>query len=455
MRTSILTLVTILAHAASLPAEVKLPGIFSDHMVLQHQMPVSIWGTAAPDEKVVVRFLGQEVAATADKEGKWSVKLAALKAGGPHELTVAGQNTIALKNVMVGEVWLCSGQSNMAMSHGQLITHAARLAREAPAGDELRFYNITGSVLKQSESTSWTPCTFDSAHDFSAVGLYFGRDLQKALGVHVGLIGASWGSTPVQQFYAPRPDPNRADRTLEGGAAYQRFIRPVQPYAIRGAIWYQGEANLGEAYNYRFLLPVLVKSWRDLWQQGDFPFLVAQQQSFGDAKGMQLTAEMRESQFFAVRSMTNAGIAVTADRGNSKHPYDKQPVGARLALVARAVAYKEKLVYEGPLFEKATVAGDMVRIRLGNLGGGLVVKNDVLTGFSIAGEDRQFVDAEAVLDGNEIVVSSPLVAKPVAVRYGWSDPAKMSLYNKEGLPAFPFRTDDFPLTSQPQPEVKR
>jgi sialate O-acetylesterase len=455
MRKIALVPLAILAFALPLRAEVKLPTVFSDHMVLQREMPVPVWGTAAPSEKVVVRFLGQEVAATADKDGKWSVKLAALKAGGPHELTVAGQNTIALKDVVVGEVWLCSGQSNMAMSHGQLITHAARLAREAPAGDELRFYNITGSVVKQSESTSWTPCSFDSAHDFSAVGLYFGRELQKALGVHVGLIGASWGSTPVQQFYGPRPDPNRADRVLEGGAQYKRFVQPVPPYAIRGAIWYQGEANLADAYNYRFLLPVLVKSWRDLWQQGDFPFLVAQQQSFGDAKVMQLTAEMRESQFVAVRGMTNAGIAVTADRGNSKHPYDKQPVGARLALVARAVAYKEKLVYEGPLFERATVVGGKVRIRLGNLGGGLVVKNDVLTGFSIAGEDREFVDAEAILEGSEIVVSSPQVAKPVAVRYGWSDPAKMSLYNKQGLPAFPFRTDDFPLTSQPQSEAKR
>jgi sialate O-acetylesterase len=447
MRVSTCVLAVILANARLASAEVQLPGVFSDHLVLQRDLPIPIWGTAGPEEKIVVQFLDRKVSATADKEGRWSVKLAPLKAGGPYELTIQGQNTIVLKDVVVGEVWLCSGQSNMAMGHGDLITPAMRQARQAPAGDELRLFNTPATPA--GSTTVWAPCSFDTAINFSAVGLYFGRDVQKALGVHIGLINAAWGSTPVQSFYAPRP----AEKVLQGGPKFEQLVRPVQPYAIRGAIWYQGEANLHEAYNYRSLLPVLVKSWRDLWQQGDFPFLVAQQHSYGNQELMAKCAEMRESQFVAVRAMTNAGIVVTADRGNGKHPRDKEPVGARLALAARAVAYKERLVHEGPLFGKATIADGKVRISFGNLGGGLTAKGNKVTGFTIAAEDRQFVDAEAVLDGSEIVVSSPQVATPVAVRYGWGDPTAMSLFNREGLPAFPFRTDDFPVTTQPPPKT--
>lgn len=433
--------------AASARAEVVPDPMFTDHMVLQRELPVPVWGTAEAGEKVRVRFLDQDISTVADKDGRWLVKLQPLKAGGPHEFTIEGKNRVTFKDVLVGEVWLCSGQSNMAVSYGELITPDVKKAQASPASGKVRFYNISGTLLKKEERTSWTPCSFESALPFSAVGVYFGRELQKALDVPVGLINASWGSTPIQSFYAPLANPEQKLRISEG-AMYKRMVAQVRPFALRGAIWYQGEANLAEAHNYRNLLPILVRSWRENWGQGDFPFLLAQQHQYGDEKLMQLTAEMAESQLVAVRGIKNAGFAVTADHGGHKHPRNKEPVGIRLALVARSLAYGEKIVHEGPRFDKAMIMDGKVRIRLTNLGGGLVVKNDKLTGFTIAGQEMKFLEGTAVLEGDEIVVSHPEIAQPAAVRYAWGTVAPMSVYNREGLPLPPSRTDSFTLISE-------
>jgi sialate O-acetylesterase len=457
LRIGLLAIFLLAGWSAPSRADVQPAAVFTDHMVLQREMPVPVWGKAEPGEKVRVRLGDQDVSTTADKDGRWSVKLKPMKAGGPHQMTIEGTNRVTLKDVLIGEVWICSGQSNMAVSFGELISPAAKKARQAPASDQVRFYNITGA--KKADDVAWVTCDFDSAQAFSAVGVFFGRELHQALKVPVGLINASWGSTGVQMFYAPVVDRERDVRVPEGGAMYNRMVRPVVPYAIRGAIWYQGEANLGQAYDYRWQLPLMVRSWREAWGQGDFPFLVCQQHSFGKEQEQNLTAEMRDSQSVAVRSMKNAALAVTADHGGHKHPRDKEPVGIRLALAARAVAYKEKIVYEGPTVEKATVEEGRIRIRLGNVGGGLVVKGDAVTGFSIAGEDGKFHDADATLKDGEVVVSSAKVAKPVAVRYGWGTGPALSIYNKEGLPVAPFRTDEFALTTQPKtksiPEEKK
>jgi sialate O-acetylesterase len=311
----------------TLRAEVVPAAIFTDHVVLQRQMAIPVWGTAATGEKVRVQLGDQDVSTTADKNGRWSVKLKPMEAGGPHQMTIEGTNRVTLKDVLIGEVWLCSGQSNMAVSFGELISPAAKKARQSPASDQVRFYNVTGATLKKADDVAWVPCDFDSAQAFSAVGVYFGRELQQALKVPVGLINASWGSTPVQMFYAPVVDRERDVRVPDGGGMYNRMVRPVVPYAFRGAIWYQGEANLGQAYDYRWQLPLMVRSWREAWGQGDFPFLVCQQHSYGNEREQNLTAEMRESQSAAVRSMKNAALAVTADHGGHKHPRDKEPVG--------------------------------------------------------------------------------------------------------------------------------
>jgi sialate O-acetylesterase len=495
-------------------AEVKPHALISDGMVLQQGAKAAVWGTADKDERVSVRFQGQEVSTTA-KGGRWLVHLSNLKAGGPFPLSIAGSNTIELPNVFVGEVWVCSGQSNMEWPVRLSADPEQTVANSK--NPQLRLFTVPRRVALTPESDvqgSWKECGPDTVVNFSAVAYAFGRDLQKARGVPVGLIHTSWGGTPAeawtsqpaleaepqlkpmvdqlakaQEEYpkalaaykeslagykelvakakaegkqpspAPRPpaDPKGAHRPA---GLYNGMIAPLLPYAIRGAIWYQGESNAGRAYQYRTLFPTMIRNWRAEWKQGDFPFLFVQLAPFMKIEaepGDSAWAELREAQLLTTKKLPNTGMAVITDVGDQAdiHPKWKEPVGARLALAARALAYGERIVHSGPVYESMKIEGNKAVLSFKHVGSGLVAKGGPLQGFAVAGEDRKFVKAEAEIQEDRVVVWSPQVANPVAVRFGWANYPVVNLWNKDGLPATPFRTDDFPLITAPKKATAR
>jgi len=503
-------------------AEVKLNPIFTDGAVLQQEANVPVWGTAGEGEKVTVQFDGQSATATA-KDGKWMVQLKPHKAGGPFVLTVAGENTITLNNVLVGEVWICSGQSNMGFE----LQFDANAATESATANypKLRTFNVErkNSVQPLAEVKGrWVECSPASSKYFTAVGYYFGRDLHKALGVPVGLIRSAYGATSAQAWTsldglekeeklhhyveeANKLAANYAQASatypgeladyqeklkkwdVEVGVAYQEILKawtaenqklklegkpaiprpkpvqprpsvpmspeghpnkptvlfngmiaPLMPYAIKGVIWYQGEGNAGQSPEYRTLFPRLIADWREKWGQGDFPFLFVQVAPFYN-----LPPAIREAQLLSWQKTPNTAMVVITDVGDATdiHPKQKEPVGARLALAARAIAYGEKIEYSGPVFDALKIDGERAVLSFKHLGSGLLAKDGDLQGFTIAGANKKFVAAKAEIKGDTVVVSSEEVRVPVAVRYGWENVPHVNLFNKEGLPASPFRTD--------------
>ena len=481
----------LLLAAASAFAAVRLPAIINDGMVLQRDKPVRIWGWAEPAEAVTVQFRGQTVSTHADDLGRWAAFLAASPAGGPFDLLVRGANQIKVANVLVGEVWIASGQSNMVWQVQQSRDATQEMA--AANFPQIRFFqveNVVSQVPLLDVRGMWQSTTPDTVGRFSGVGYFFARHLYKKLNVPVGIVQTAWGGTPAEAWVSGpalasdaalisvfadwaritetypaanlkyQMDLNRWERTYQGrkptpppgpnyqhmpSGLYNAMIAPLTPYAIRGAIWYQGENNAGKsrAWVYRRLFPTLIEDWRRAWGQGDFPFLFVQLANFTAADAQY--PELRESQSMAL-SLRNTGMAVTIDIGESKniHPKNKQDVGDRLALAARSVAYGESnLVASGPLFQEAVPEGSSVRVLFSSAGGGLEARGGTLKGFTIAGVDLKFVPAEARIDGQTVVVSSPSVPNPAYVRYAWADDPEVSLFNKEGLPASPFRSDDW------------
>ena len=525
---SVLLLITLTA----LQAAVKPNTLFTDNAVLQQGIPVPVWGTANDGEKVTVTFAGQKVETVA-KDGKWKVALSALKAcEEPQTMTIAGENTINIKNVLVGEVWVCSGQSNMEFT----LDRAANAATEIPSANypKLRMFNVAKSAAIQpqtEENGAWKECSPQNVRGFSAVGYFFGRDLLKSRGGAVGMIHPSWGGTPAQSWTSltglekdpelegyvkaigkvvadypqasakwnqespayqlaakqweeevgkefnpklaqwnndvkqaqaerkpkpPAPVPSRPKPVAPVNPAgpiagplaaptllYNAMIAPLIPYAIKGAIWYQGESNANKPEEYRTLFPRMIADWREKWGQGDFPFLFVQIAPYSGQP-----PEIREAQLVSWKKTPNTAMAVITDVGDAAdiHPTRKEPVGARLALAARALAYGDKSEYSGPVFDASTIAGNKATLTFSHVGGGLVAKDGALKGFTIAGNDKKFVAAEAHIVGNTVVVSSANVAAPVAIRYGWANVPDVNLFNKDGLPATPFRTDDWSKT---------
>jgi len=459
---------TVAAVTAPAMAKVAVNPVFSDNAVLQRDIKIPVWGIANDGEKVTVKFNGQEVSTTA-KGGNWRVDLAPVKAGGPFELTIAGENTITLKNILVGEVWIASGQSNMQWSVKQSDKPEETVA--ASANPQIRLLTVTrrATPLPQTDipaDNKWVECGPSTVGEFSAVAYHFGADLAKHLKVPIGLISTNYGGTPAEAWTSK--EAIAADPTLKayhGVAAndkpnspsglYNAMINPLIPYGIRGAIWYQGESNAARAYEYRTLFTTMIKDWRARWGEGDFPFLLVQLAPFTAIKpepGDSDWAELREAQYLATKTLPNVGMAVITDLGDEKdiHPKWKQPVGHRLALAARAMVHGEDVEHCGPVLASKTIEGDKVVLTFDHAKGGLTAKNGALTGFTVAGEDRKFVRAMAEIDGNKIIVSSPDVPKPVAVRYGWANFPVVNLFNKADLPATPFRTDEFPGVTQPK-----
>jgi sialate O-acetylesterase len=647
--------------AQSARAEVRLPSLFGDNMVLQQGPRSRVWGTAAPGERVSVRVAGREATATADAQGRWQAFVGPLKAGGSVELMVKGTNKLIFKNVLVGEVWVCSGQSNMEWPLAQ----AAGGAQDAAEGDAmLRHFAVEHTTAAEPRADvrgRWAVATPEEALRFSAVAFYFGRELRRRLGVPVGLIHTSWGGTPAeswtsrealaadpalrpildrheeamrnlpelrreydrrlaewnrrnekiiardegnrgeaQGFADPAHDasawgrmslpqqwenaglkvdgviwfrkeidvpprlagrdlvlslgaiddhdttyvngervgatdaetPNahaaprryrvparlvRAGRNVisvrvfdalggggltgpaadmrlsaEGGAGealpldgqwlykveavvpgrepdysnhpgpppgpdnpynpvvpYNAMLAPLTPFRVRGAIWYQGESNAGRAYQYRTLLPAMIRDWRARWNQGDFPFYFVQLANWRarrDEPSESDWAELREAQLMAMRTVPRTGMAVAVDIGEADdiHPRNKRDVGLRLARWALADTYGQRVEKSGPLYDSHRVEGGRVRVRFRHARGLKTSDGRAPTGFAVAGADRKFVWAEARVEGDSVVVWSDRVAQPVAVRYAWADNPAVNLYNADDLPASPFRTDDWP-----------
>ena len=427
------------------PAAIRLHGLISDGAVLQQGIDVPIWGTANDGEKVTVVFQGQTVTTVA-AGGRWLVKLKPLQPGGPFTLTIIGDNTIEVPNLLVGEVWVCSGQSNMAF---QLIgVPNAPLVVAAARDPLLRLCTVPtarADVPQTEVSVQWQE-SGPAANSFSAVAYFFGRDLRQTLRVPVGLIHGSVGATAISWWLnQPAFDkvpalraPIVAECQTNTSVLYNGMISPLQPYAIRGVIWYQGESDTPHPDRYQQLLPALITGWRQAWGQGDFPFLFVQA-----APNRWWTPELREAQLCSWQQTSKTAMVVTTDVGDpiEIHPPNKEPVGARLARAARAIAYGEKIEYSGPIYESLTVTGTEAVLSFQHTGTGLVAKEGNLKGFTIAGADHQFTNAIAKIAGTRVLVSSPDVPHPVAVRYGWSKVPDVNLYNREGIPASPFRTD--------------
>jgi sialate O-acetylesterase len=632
-------LVALLVNASPGRADVTPAPLFCDHAVLQQGMPIPVWGTADEGEEVTVSLAGQTATAVA-RDGKWSVRLPALPAGGPHVLTLAGKNRVEIIDVLIGEVWVCSGQSNMerqlGLREGQQPIKDWQAEVASADFPQIRHFGVAQRLALEPQTRvegQWRVCTPETAPDFSAVGFFFGRALHLARGTPIGLIHSAWGGTPAEAWTSHKglsripeakedlarldafrrdPDGARADYkrsldrwfevndpgsgrdspasaewvevrswpvmqlptaweragvpdfdgvawfrrevelplswagrdielhlgaiddidstwvngrfvgstalwneprvyrlpaglvkagrnvmavrvldtggngglwgggdpmrlvdandpaqtiTLEGEwryrlsllahkappppvnvsggsgtptVLYNGLIAPLQPYAIRGVIWYQGEANSGQAQLYRRIFPNLVSDWRRAWAQGDFPFLYVQIAPFHE-----MPPEIREAQRLSLATIPNSAMAVTIDVGdaNDIHPTDKKPVGERLALAARALAYGEQIEYSGPLFESFQIDGQRAVLKFSHAADGLVAQGGELKGFTIAGADKVFQPARAVIVGDTVEVSTDGVSAPTAVRYAWANVPEGNLYNRAGLPASPFATD--------------
>ena len=491
-------------HPHTARADVRLPAIFSDHAVLLSDAAVPVWGWADAGEKVEVSIAGQTKSATPDANGKWMLKLEALKADAkPQEMTVKGKNTLVVKDVLVGEVWLGSGQSNMAMT----VNRAKDFEKEQAASDlpQMRMFTVISGASDKAEENCqgvWLVCAPDKVAVFSAALFFCGREIHKALGVPVGMINSSVGGTPIESWIAPevqhaspelkgffemaiqtekkfdaeaakakfekdlakweadakqaraekKPLPKKpsdpvALRARKGnvGGLFNGKIAPLIPYAIRGALWYQGEANANgdKPPFYQHQLALLITDWRKRWGS-EFPFAWVQLPNFthpGDGWPL-----VREAMLKTLK-LPKTGMAITIDIGEAKniHPANKQEVGRRLSLWALGTVYGKKVAsISGPLPAGHEVKGDKIVLKFSHADGGLAAKDgDGLRGFMVAGEDKQWKPAATHIEGDTVNVCSPEIAKPVAVRYAWQDWPECNLVNGAGLPASPFRTDEW------------
>lgn len=480
-------------------AEITLPSVIGDNMVLQQKTASAIWGQAEPGEKVSVEGSWERASVesvVANKDGNWMVKIKTPPAGGPFKLTIQGNNTIELKNVMSGEVWVSGGQSNMdqpLLGYGDDQPTAGGPAEIAAAKyPNIRLFNIMpDAASEQPQFTcpgAWQECSPETVGMFSAIAYIFGKEIHQYTGVPVGLIHSCVGGTYLETWMKPEvvendPEFKKIDPALvqardawmaqnpdnelpfhfqdfeRTGRLYNGMIVPLIPYTIKGVIWYQGESNGARGEQYQRLFPAMIESWRAEWGQGDFPFYFVQLASFFDHKPTEEIpcekpvtpqahpwAELREAQRLTL-NVPNTGMAVAIDLGESNniHPARKVEVGERLALWALANDYGKKVPVSGPLYKSIKIEGGKMRISFDHTDGGLVSKGGPLEGFAIAGADEKFVWADAIIDGDSIVVSNADIKDPVAVRYAWEIDPLCNLYNGAGLPASPFRTDSWKL----------
>jgi sialate O-acetylesterase len=494
-------------------ADIRLPSVIGSHMVLQQEIPIQIWGWAEQGEEICVAFADQRAQTAVDGEGKWKITLKAMKAEeDPQKMIISGTQShpVVLDDILLGEVWVCSGQSNMEWELWK--THSSTPEIQRADFPQIRLFHVPRNVSTQpleDVEAEWRVCNPETARDFSAVAYYFGREIHQKLKVPVGLISTRWGGTriepwtPVSGFDSilelhsileeMESEEEEYRKTLRGflpefedwiekthlalsqetdlplqlkipqhphhdpqapTALYNAMIHPLIPFAIRGAIWYQGESNRNDCSIYAKKMEALIKGWREAWNVGDFPFYYVQLAPYDysytpEEVGSSVPDHLRlpliwEAQLDALK-IPNTGMAVITDIGNlyDIHPRNKKDVGYRLSLWALAQTYGWKeLVYSGPLYRSMNVEKDKIRIIFEHVGSGLIsLDNRPLTWFEIAGQDRTFFKARAKIDKDSVLVWSEKVAEPVAVRFGWHQTAEPNLGNMEGLPASPFRTD--------------
>jgi sialate O-acetylesterase len=562
MAKSSLLAVLIVLGALPAQADVKLPAIFGDHMVLQQDGKIPVWGWADAGEKVSVAIGSDKADTTGGADGKWRVDLAPMPTTATGvTMTVTGKNTLTFQDVLVGEVWLASGQSNMELKmNAGLVTGQDAIAQSA--NPQIRLFTVdkVADLTPQEDvKGSWKICGPDTVGSMSAVAYFFGRELQQKLQRPVGLLESDWGGTAIEswmsietlgalpftkggvdntqkrkdaepksaadrakaqadfqaaladwkknvddpfqpvirKWYADRdaakkagqpepPPPHEASNhpnsplgeMFEYTTLFNGMIAPIIPYAMRGAIWYQGESNSGgDGLNYDVLLKTMITDWRARWNEGDFPFLVVglancdARYPFPVDSGW---AGVRYGQAQVTDTLPNTGLAEAIDIGEAHniHPLDKLDLSRRLAADALAIAYKQNVPYQGPRFDSMKVDGGTLRVTYKDTGAGLTIgqppvdyqtalaahklatddplpPTDKLVGFAIAGADKKWVFADAKIDGNDVVLSSPQVPNPVAARYGWANNPQVNLYNKDGFPAVPFRTDDWGFVAPP------
>lgn len=503
------TAFAVLACVITVKGEIRVPAIFGDHMVIQRGQPNPVWGWADAGEEVTVTIGQQTHSTVADQTGKWRAVLQPLDVGAPLELTIQGKTSVTFRDVLVGEVWLCSGQSNMAWP----VQAANDSDLEIRTADYPRIRLISipqvGTQEPQDDfQGKWQRCSSQNVAEFSAVGYFFGRRLYETLGVPIGLIDNAWGGSAAEawvrrdllesdaRYRALMDRWEETERTYDHAKAlaeyeqaveawreadeaarsqgkerprrprsvrnpltgqhrpsnlYNGVLHPIIGFGIRGVIWYQGESNASRAYQYRHLFPLMIRHWRDEWRQGDFPFYWVQLADFQDEKAEpdeSAWAELREAQTMALRAVPNGGQAVIIDLGEAHdiHPKDKQGVADRLSRWALARDYGLDLNYRSPEYESMEIVDGKIVVTFSHVGRGLDtldVREPV--GFAIAGEDRQFVWGRArILGKNQVEVWHEDLTRPVAVRYAWADNPVCNLQSLEGLPATPFRTDDWP-----------
>lgn len=506
MKITTLGILVLLSYLTA--GAVNVNSLFSNNAVLQREVEVPIWGTANNNEKISVEFAGQKLNTVA-VGGKWLVKLKAMRANSiPQDLIIRGNNIIILKNILIGDVWLCSGQSNMVFEIKKLKPTGnsqtkVEVLSDAKNHPTIRQFLVPRPIDKSVDSVrtevngQWTVCDQNSVNEFSAVAYFFAKELNRKLQVPIGILNSSIGGTYGERWVAPselksnpelkyildlynksiaelpirmakynkelpekmekfrtdsleainfkknvprKPQPPRLQYEGAPGGFYNYMIQPLINFPIKGTLWYQGEHNAGGqmAIDYRKLLPSLIKSWREGFNLGEFPFIVVQIPGLRNQ-----TPEIRESQLITVKNTPNTGLVVISDVSDTLdvHPGNKQPVGERASLVALALAYNQKIEYSGPVYESMKREKDKIILSFSHIGGGLMSKDGALKNFEIAGDDNKFYPATAEIKGNNVVVSNPKVLNPQNVRMGWRNISICNLYNKDGLPASIFRTD--------------
>ncbi|RNI31642.1 sialate O-acetylesterase [Rufibacter latericius] len=456
-----LFIVALLSASSTSAGAVSLPAILGSHMVLQRNAEVILWGWGSTGEEVTVTgsWDNKPVKTKVNNQAQWSVKLQTSAANGPQTVTVKGYNTLVLEDVLLGEVWLCSGQSNMDWNANAGIDNAELHIKEANY-PSIRFFQAskrTADAPQVDLQGQWVVCTPETMKNFSSVGYFFGREIHRNLNTPVGLINSSWGGTPIEIWFSGQAiasNPVLAEAAakrkeveygpVQPAKAYNAMIAPLIPFRLAGALWYQGESNVDAPEVYAQMLPTLIQDWRTSWKN-DFPFYYVQiaPWKYGTPEERVRLAEAQ------LKTMTvpKTGMAVISDVGDTVdiHPRNKLDVGKRLASWALNKTYgKKEVAFSGPVYRDMKVEGNKIRLSFDHADQGLVAKGKELTHFEIAGEDQKFVPAKAKIDGKTIVVSAKEVKKPVAVRMGWNNTAVPNLFNKAGLPASTFRTDNWP-----------
>ncbi|MBA7568176.1 hypothetical protein ES708_09897 [subsurface metagenome] len=495
----------IITSEFSVSAKVKLPSVFSDKMVLQQKSIATIWGWADAGEKILITTSwGKKAEIVANTNGNWTVKISTPSGSySPQQITIKGENEIILKNILIGEVWLCSGQSNMGWSVSQSNNADEEIANAKYPN--IRFFHVPNTMAWEPQTdvnAEWQVCSPETVAKKSAAAYFFGRNLFQELNVPIGLIVSAWGGSDVQawidrrnasklgfqnivdwydqhessfkklraewmeginkwktqQKEGEKPDwSTRPKRMLPGDnhipfALYNGMIHPIKPYIIKGAIWYQGETNVPRANQYRTLFPAFIQSWRNVWQQGNFPFYYVQIAPFHYRDSLGVTsAELRDAQLKTLDLVKNTGMVVTTDIGNALdiHPRKKQDVGYRLALLALHDYGKLDHGFSSPLYESKKVSGNSLIIDFKYAKELKTKRGNEIIGLTIAGKDQKFVKAKAeIINGNRLKVWSDDVKKPVAVRYGWSNAPFVNLVNEVNLPVSPFKTDSWEDTTE-------